>query len=124
MSGLWSVISGAPNATTLLENTIIVHNSEDLSVRDCSGVLTSLGHNLIGAPSCLITLQPSDLVGDAGWVRSKMTARLEMRIFRCCPAVKRSMLPIRRPAPRKTRSASRADHDAISALSSSVEGAP
>ena len=65
-AGPGGVITGAPNATTLLENTIIVHNSEDLGVRDCSGVLTSLGHNLIGAPSCLITLQPSDLVGDAG----------------------------------------------------------
>ena len=31
------------------------------------GVVTSLGHNLIGDPTgCTITLQPSDLTGDPG----------------------------------------------------------
>ena len=34
---------------------------------DCSGTVTSLGHNLIGdLTGCTITLQPSDLTGDPG----------------------------------------------------------
>jgi hypothetical protein len=62
-----SVIANFGNGTTLLQNTIVVHSSDDGSVEDCGGVITSLGNNLIGDPSsCIITLQPSDLTGDAG----------------------------------------------------------
>ena len=36
-------------------------------MHDCSGVVTSLGHNLIGDPTgCTITLQSSDLTGAPG----------------------------------------------------------
>ena len=39
---------------------------DDLSVQDCHGVITSLGNNFIGNPAgCNITLQLSDLTGDA-----------------------------------------------------------
>lgn len=64
----------ASGGDTLLDNTIVVHDSEDESVQDCAGLITSLGNNLIGDPfavhpffaPCNITLQPSDLTGDAG----------------------------------------------------------
>jgi hypothetical protein len=55
------------NAEMLLQNTILAHSSDDELVQDCAGIITSLGNNLIGDPSsCIITLQPSDLTGDAG----------------------------------------------------------
>ena len=54
-------------AEMLLQNTILAHSSDDEFVQDCAGIITSLGNNLIGDPSsCIITLQPSDLIGDAG----------------------------------------------------------
>jgi hypothetical protein len=60
-------IASGSDATTLLQNTIVVHNTDDEFVQDCAGDITSLGGNLIGDPSsCIITLQPSDLTGDAG----------------------------------------------------------
>src|SRR5262245_37796818 len=39
------------------------------SPSDCTGLVTSLGNNLIGNPTftgCTITLQPTDLTGDPG----------------------------------------------------------
>jgi hypothetical protein len=50
-----------------LQNTIMALNASNTSPAepDCFGVVTSLGNNLIGAPTgCTITLQPSDLTGD------------------------------------------------------------
>jgi hypothetical protein len=62
-----SVIANSGNATMLLQNVIVVHSSEDGLVQDCSGDITSLGNNLIGDPSgCNVSLQLSDLTGDAG----------------------------------------------------------
>ena len=61
-----SAIASFSGATTL-QNTIVVHNADDEFGQDCFGDITSLGNNLIGDPSgCNITLQPSDLTGDAG----------------------------------------------------------
>ena len=61
-----SVIASVGNATTLLQNTIVVHNSDHGFVQDCAGLVTSLGNNLIGDPfACNITLQLSDLTGEA-----------------------------------------------------------
>jgi hypothetical protein len=52
-------------ATTYIQNTVVF--SPDPTVLDCVGAITSLGHNLIRNPSsCLVTVQASDLVGDAG----------------------------------------------------------
>ena len=60
-------IIGSVNATTRLQNMIVGHGSEDPNVLACFGVVISLGNNLISDPSgCTITLQPSDLIGDAG----------------------------------------------------------
>jgi hypothetical protein len=60
--------------TVTLQNTLLASNvgvppdSSFLPNPDCSGVVTSLGHNLIGDPTgCTITLQPSDLTGDPGF---------------------------------------------------------
>lgn len=62
-----SVIGSDSGATTLLANTIVVHDSQDTDVQDCAGDITSVGNNLIGDPSgCNISLQLSDLTGDAG----------------------------------------------------------
>jgi len=62
-----SVIWGAPNAATFLQNTIVTHNAEDTRVQDCEGSITSLGNNLISdTAGCGIVLQPTDLTGDAG----------------------------------------------------------
>jgi hypothetical protein len=59
--------------TVTLQNTLLASNvgappdSGFLFSPDCRGVVTSLGHNLIGDPTgCTITLQPSDLTGDPG----------------------------------------------------------
>jgi hypothetical protein len=56
----------------LLQNTIIARNTAvpgfpppQIVPSDCSGLVTSLGNNLIGFP-CNITLEPSDLTGDPG----------------------------------------------------------
>jgi len=55
-----------PNGTVRLLNTILAGNA-GLRSPDCSGVITSLGHNLIGDQTgCTITLQPTDLTGDPG----------------------------------------------------------
>jgi hypothetical protein len=65
--GSLSVIQSASGATTILRNTILVHNSEDTDVQDCAGVVTSLGNNLIGDPfACGMAIQLSDRIGDAG----------------------------------------------------------
>jgi hypothetical protein len=62
-----AVISGATNARTFLQNTIVTHNAEDTFVQDCEGPITSLGNNLISdTAGCAIVLQPTDLTGDAG----------------------------------------------------------
>jgi hypothetical protein len=57
--------------TVVLLNTFLARNQFQLpgigSGPDCSGPITSLGHNLIGDPTgCTITLQPTDLTGDPG----------------------------------------------------------
>jgi hypothetical protein len=53
-----------------LQNTLLALNTapDTLSPsKDCVGVVTSLGNNLIGDPAdCTITLQASDLTGDPG----------------------------------------------------------
>jgi hypothetical protein len=55
-----------------MENTIVARNEFVLNgfpvgPADCSGPVTSLGHNLIGdLTGCTITLKPGDLTGDAG----------------------------------------------------------
>jgi hypothetical protein len=68
--------SGAPSGgisniggIVTLQNTILARSTTNFGgpVRDCTGPVTSLGHNLIGNPTgCTITLQPSDLTGDPG----------------------------------------------------------
>jgi hypothetical protein len=69
-SGSAALLS-ASGATTLLQNTLLARNVGSGiagSGSDCSGVVTSLGHNLIGDPTgCTITLHPSDLTGDPGF---------------------------------------------------------
>jgi hypothetical protein len=66
-SGSLSVIESVSGATTLLRNTIVIHNSEDTQMKDCAGVVTSLGNNLIGDPiACGMVIQLSDRIGDAG----------------------------------------------------------
>jgi hypothetical protein len=53
------------STTTFLQNTIIVHDVQQPGY-GCSGVVTSLGNNLIGDPTgCTITLQLTDFVGEA-----------------------------------------------------------
>jgi hypothetical protein len=59
--------------TVSLVNTILVRNITQLGgsnppfASDCSGTLTSAGHNLIGDPAgCPMALQPTDLTGDPG----------------------------------------------------------
>ena len=65
-------VGGIENSgTLLLQNTIIANNetSGGFLSPDCFGPVTSLGNNLIGAPTatgCTITLEPSDLTGDPG----------------------------------------------------------
>jgi hypothetical protein len=54
-----------------LQNTIVAGNSlasqSFTSGPDCSGIITSVGNNLVGDPSgCDIDLQPTDLIGDPG----------------------------------------------------------
>ncbi len=62
-----SVLSSTPNATTILKNTIIVHDPAAPLIQDCSGPVTSRGNNLIGdLTGCMVTFQPGDLTGDAG----------------------------------------------------------
>jgi hypothetical protein len=46
--GVSSVLSSGPNATTILKNTIIVHDPSEPLIQDCQGTITSLGNNLIG----------------------------------------------------------------------------
>jgi hypothetical protein len=67
-----SLLRGTPTlwtetgATTTIENSILALTSS-LDTHDCSGVITSLGHNFISNPAgCNINLQLSDLVGDPG----------------------------------------------------------
>ena len=61
------VISSETNATTFLQNTILIHTAQEPFVQDCQGPVTSLGNNLISDTSgCNIVLQPTDLTGDAG----------------------------------------------------------
>jgi hypothetical protein len=51
-------------SSTFLQNTI-VHNTDPFA-RDCGGVITSLGNNLIGnLTDCTITLQLTDFTGEA-----------------------------------------------------------
>jgi hypothetical protein len=64
---------GASVGTVILQNTILAQNTFDepppsgSGGPDCSGPITSFGHNLIGDPTdCDITLQASDRTGDPG----------------------------------------------------------
>jgi Domain of unknown function (DUF4214) len=59
------------SGTVVLQNTLLALNVatyEDLQAGpDCSGPVTSLGHNLIGHPrGCTVTLLPSDRIGEPG----------------------------------------------------------
>ena len=48
-----------------LQNTIVAGNTARTSDADCSGTITSLGHNIIGTiEGCTVALDPSDQVGD------------------------------------------------------------
>jgi hypothetical protein len=59
-------LGSAPGATTLVQNTLFAHFADDPS-QDCDGVITSLGNNIFSRlAGCAITLQQSDLVGEAG----------------------------------------------------------
>jgi parallel beta helix pectate lyase-like protein len=52
------------NGTTVLQNDILVHSSEDGNVLDCTGTVSSLGNNLISDPTpCNMATQLSDRVG-------------------------------------------------------------
>lgn len=64
-----STLTSAPGATTLVQNTLLARNvGSGGGGPDCLGVVTSLGHNLIGDPTgCTLTLQPTDLTGDPGF---------------------------------------------------------
>jgi hypothetical protein len=62
--GLGAGIFTTEQSTTELRNTILAGNT---GPTECAGEITSLGNNFIGDPTdCGITLQPTDLVGDAG----------------------------------------------------------
>jgi len=56
-----------PGGSVRLLNTIIALNTAPLGGSDCSGVITSQGHNVIGDPTnCTVELQPFDLTGNPG----------------------------------------------------------
>jgi hypothetical protein len=62
-----TLVTAPPTATTILKNTIIVHDPAEPLIRDCFGPVTSRGNNLIGdLTGCTVTFQPGDLTGDAG----------------------------------------------------------
>ena len=65
--GTGTAVASSSGAITLLQNTIVVHNGSDPSAL-CTGVVTSLGHNLIGDSSCIVAPQQGDVIGqvDAG----------------------------------------------------------
>jgi hypothetical protein len=53
--------------TAVLSNTLLARNTAEGGAPDCSGAVTSQGHNLIGDPTgCTIELQLSDLTGPSG----------------------------------------------------------
>jgi hypothetical protein len=55
------------NGTTVLVNTILARNTINFGDADCRGAITSQGNNLIGdLTDCIITLQPTDQIGDPG----------------------------------------------------------
>ena len=63
------------SGTLTLQNTILARNSVlapgppglPSTPSDCSGIINSLGNNLIGDPTgCIINLQPTDVTGDSG----------------------------------------------------------
>jgi len=62
--GIASAVASFSGATTLLQNTIVVHNG-DAPFALCLGVVTSLGHNLIGDSSCIVAPQQGDVIGQA-----------------------------------------------------------
>ena len=61
-----NILTGS-NATTLLQNSIVIHTAADSSIFDCAGTgYVSLGNNVIGEPAtCHMALESTDLVGDA-----------------------------------------------------------
>jgi hypothetical protein len=61
--GRHSVIN-APDGVTLLQNSIIQNSGDPSVVQDCTGVVTSLGHNLLQNPrGC--DIHATDLFGEA-----------------------------------------------------------
>jgi hypothetical protein len=91
--------------SVLLRNSIVADNQSNVVPPyvspNCTGVITSEGHNLIGDPTgCTIALQPSDLTGDPG-----LNAYLDdgqpraMGIIHCSPRAVRSMPATPLPAP-------------------------
>ena len=67
VGGTGTAVASFGGATTRLQNTIVVHNGDNPSAL-CAGVITSLGHNLIGDSSCIVAPQQGDVIGqpDAG----------------------------------------------------------
>jgi hypothetical protein len=60
-------INNSGSRVAALQNTIVALNSASVGGPDCSGSVTSQGHNLVGDPTdCTLTLLPSDLTGDPG----------------------------------------------------------
>ena len=62
--GSGTAVASSGDAITLLQNTIVVHNG-DAPFALCLGVVTSLGHNLIGDSSCIVAPQQGDVIGQA-----------------------------------------------------------
>jgi hypothetical protein len=61
------VLDSSAGATTILQNTILTHDADDMFAHDCDGPVISRGNNIVGDPTgCNITLQPGDLVGNPG----------------------------------------------------------
>jgi hypothetical protein len=71
-------IGNSPGGIVTMLNTILAQNRFDPTLcrigttipphdAECTGEITSVGHNLIGDPTgCTLTLHPSDLTGDPG----------------------------------------------------------
>jgi hypothetical protein len=66
--GSTGVVKVTAGGTIELKNTLVARNSALAPEQDCSGEITSLGHNLIGNPTsgCFVTLQQTDLTGNSG----------------------------------------------------------
>jgi hypothetical protein len=60
-------LANSPGSAAMLSNTLLARNTADEGAPDCSGPVTSQGHNLIGdLTGCTITPQDGDLTGPPG----------------------------------------------------------